>query len=189
ARTQQGNNNVYCQDNDLSWMSWEWGPAEREMLDWTRRMTRFRRDHPVLRRRKFFQGRPMRGEAARDIIWYGADGREMSEAAWHDPERRTLGMWLAGDALDLAPLDLDPVNANTVLILVNAGEGDIDFRLPAVPAPYHWSLSFDSGRPEQRDGRVQLRGRRLYRVAARSICAFVHPSVRAEETTIMSENA
>ena len=181
GRTQRGNNNVYCQDSDLSWMSWEWGPAERQMLEWTRRLTRFRRAHPVLRRRKFFQGRPVRGETTRDIVWYSPDGSEMSEAAWHDPERRTLGMWLAGDAPDLTHPSLEPVNANTVLILVNAGFEDVDFRLPVVPRPHRWSLSFDSSRPEQLEGRVQLGGRRLYRLAGRSICALVHPSVTAED--------
>ena len=181
GRTQRGNNNVYCQDSDLSWMSWEWGPAERQMLEWTRRLTRFRRAHPVLRRRKFFQGRPVRGETTRDIVWYSPDGSEMSEAAWHDPERRTLGMWLAGDAPDLTHPSLEPVNANTVLILVNAGFEDVDFRLPVVPRPHRWSLSFDSSRPEQPEGRVLLGGRRLYRLAGRSICALVHPSVAAED--------
>ena len=176
GRTQKGNNNVYCQDNELSWMSWEWGPAERQMLEWTQRLTRFRRAHPVLRRRKFFQGRPVRGETTRDIVWYGPNGSEMSEAAWHDPERRTLGMWLAGDAPDLTHPSLEPVNANTVLILVNAGFEDVDFRLPMAPPSHRWSLAFDSSRPEQLEGRVQLRGRRLYRLSGRSICGLVHPS-------------
>ncbi len=180
ARTQKGNNNVYCQDNELSWVSWDWGPAERDMLEWTSRMTNFRRAHPVLRRRKFFQGRPVRGVTTRDIVWYSPDGSEMSEAAWHDPERRSLGMWLAGDAPDLRHASQEPLNANTVLVLVNAGFQDVDFRLPATPRGYRWSLAFDSSRPEQQDGDVQIRGRRLYRLAGRAIAALVHPSAAAD---------
>ncbi|MEO6398326.1 MAG: glycogen debranching protein GlgX [Tepidiformaceae bacterium] len=176
CRSQRGNNNVYCQDNEFSWMNWEWGPEEKQMLEWTRRMTAFRSAHPVLRRRKFFQGRPVRGQTTRDIVWYGPDGSEMSEAAWHDPETRTLGMWLAGDALDLSHPSLDPSTADTVLLLLNAGFEDVEFRLPATPPQQRWALSFDSDRPEQVGGRVQLRGRRLYRLAPRSICGFVHPS-------------
>ena len=92
GRTQHGNNNAYCQDNEISWLNWELTPAQRDLLAFTRRLINFRATHPVLRRRTFFQGRGIRGEDVTDIVWLDADGKEMTDATWNAPHVRCIGV-------------------------------------------------------------------------------------------------
>jgi glycogen operon protein len=174
-RTQHGNNNTYCQDNETSWMSWDWDDADEQMLEWTRRMIRFRQDHPVLRRARFFQGRPIRGTGVRDIIWYRPLGRPMDDQCWQDPENRVLGMYLAGAAADIVDSRGRPIVDDTILVLLNGGTEDVTFRLPPVPRPYRWLLAFDTWRPQEPDGRRSYGGRARYLLSARSISVLRHP--------------
>jgi glycogen operon protein len=176
GRTQLGNNNAYCQDNELSWMSWEHGDLERELLSWTRRMIRFRLDHPVLRRARYFQGRPIRGADTADIAWYRLDGRAMTEQDWQNSEARTLGMYLAGTATDLADERGRPEVDDTLLVLLNAGPDAVKFRLPVVPHPWRWLLAFDTSVPEEPDSRRTYAGRGRYQLAGRSIAVLRHPT-------------
>ena len=100
GRTQLGNNNAYCQDNEISWTPWELDAEQRDFLEFTRRLIRVWRDHPVLRRRKFFQGRRIRGADVIDIAWIDPSGREMTDETWNSPDVRCLGVRLNGDAID-----------------------------------------------------------------------------------------
>src|SRR5690606_28979629 len=97
GRTQRGNNNAYCQDNEISWFHWDFGAEEREFLAFVQRMVRLRREHPVFRRRHFFRGREITGAGIKDLLWLCADGTEMTEEKWHDPGLRTIGLLLAGE--------------------------------------------------------------------------------------------
>ena len=107
GRTQRGNNNGYCQDNEVSWVDWDLGADGADLLEYTRRLLRLRRDHPVFRRRRFFQGRPIHGRRSvdasssglADIGWFGPDGREMTERQWAESTVRALGMFLNGDEI------------------------------------------------------------------------------------------
>src|SRR6478672_10649779 len=100
SRTQQGNNNAYCQDSDLSWTAWDLAPDDPEVLEFTRRLVNFRRAQPVLTRRKYFQGRSIRGEGVKDIYWVDPTGHEMTDEAWNAPFVRSLGVLAVGEALD-----------------------------------------------------------------------------------------
>jgi glycogen operon protein len=100
GRTQRGNNNAYCQDNEISWTSWDLSRADADFLEFTRRVIRIWKDHAVLRRRKFFQGRRIRGADVQDIIWLDASGREMRDEVWNSPDVRRLGVRLNGDAIN-----------------------------------------------------------------------------------------
>ena len=179
-RTQQGNNNGYCQDNEISWMNWHLGPHERATLEWTRRLIAFRKAHPVLWREKFFQGRPIRGAGTRDIVWYTANGREMNERDWSDAERRCIGVWLAGSASDLRDGRGRLVVDDTLFIILNGGFEQLACRLPATPDDVRWSLAFNTAHPERAEGSVRLPGRRLYSVASRSVAVFTHPTAPAQ---------
>jgi glycogen operon protein len=101
GRTQNGNNNSYCQDNEVSWYDWNLDPARRALLEFTSRLISFRRHHPSLRRHKFFQGRPLRGGEIKDLVWLRPDGGEMTDEEWSAGWQRTLGMRLDGDALEI----------------------------------------------------------------------------------------
>src|SRR5688572_5665891 len=97
GRTQAGNNNAYCQDNAVSWVDWTLPRAQEEFV---RRLIGFRHRHPVFRRSRFFRGRPVEGWNVKDIVWFGPDGAEMTEAHWHDPARRCLGVYFCGVDID-----------------------------------------------------------------------------------------
>src|SRR4028119_60730 len=99
GRTQGGNNNAYCQDNEISWFDWELGDEDRDLLEFTRRVSTLRREHPVFRRRRFFHGRKIRGSELQDIKWLRTDGREMDDDDWETHFVRSFGVLLGGDAL------------------------------------------------------------------------------------------
>ena len=99
GRTQRGNNNAYCQDNEISWVDWTLDAPRSRLLDFARRMIALRRDHPVFRRRHFFQGRSVRGSGEKDIAWLKPDGTEMSDEEWNNDFARCLGVFLGGEAL------------------------------------------------------------------------------------------
>ncbi|HEX9419597.1 MAG TPA: glycogen debranching protein GlgX, partial [Methylomirabilota bacterium] len=100
ARTQRGNNNAYCQDNETSWFAWPPTGSAARLLDFTRRLIRLRLDHPVFQRRRFFQGRRIHGSAVKDLSWLRPDGTEMTEEEWGNWQSRCLGLELAGDAIE-----------------------------------------------------------------------------------------
>lgn len=99
-RTQQGNNNTYCQDSELSWLDWQPDEEKERLLAFTRHVIQLFHEHPVLRRRKFFQGRRIRGSEIRDLVWFRADGQEMTEEDWNNPLAHSIGLRLAGDAIE-----------------------------------------------------------------------------------------
>jgi isoamylase len=140
GRTQGGNNNAYCQDNEISWYDWEMDEPARRMLDFTRAVIALRGRHPSLRRRRFFRGRRIRGADVRDIIWLAADGREMTDEQWN-ADMRTIGVYLDGDALHETDVDGQPVRDDTLLMLLNTDGRAIPFRLPE-GAP--WRVELDT---------------------------------------------
>ena len=131
GRTQGGNNNAYCQDNETSWVNWNLNSKALAMLDFTRKTIHFRREHPVLRRRKFFQGRRLFG-ALKDIIWFQPNGEEMTEEVWGKAHVRAVGMVLAGNAMDEANDRGERIADDTLLIMLNANDNLLPFRVPEV---------------------------------------------------------
>src|SRR5205085_6536596 len=144
CRTQGGNNNAYCQDNEISWTSWELTPERRDFLDFTRRLIRIWKDHPVLRRRKFFQGRRIRGADVSDIAWLDPSGREMTDETWNSPDVRCLGVRLNGDAIDEVDERGGRIISDTLLLMLNAGERPIAFTLPAAAPEERWETLIDT---------------------------------------------
>ena len=118
GRTQQGNNNAYCQDNELTWVDWELDADGQSLLDFTRRLIRLRAEEPVFRRRDFFQGRPITGDV-KDIYWVSPAGREMQMADWGTP-LECLGVLLVGEEIGEVDDDGRPIVGNTFLLLLNA---------------------------------------------------------------------
>ncbi|QKV70995.1 glycogen debranching protein GlgX [Streptomyces harbinensis] len=150
GRTQRGNNNAYCQDNELGWIDWSLArdPAWRPLLDLTRRLIRLRRTHPVLRRRAFFSGRRHGPGGMRDLGWFTADGAEMTEGDWHRPSR-TLGMFLSGRDIPQRDPQGRPVTDDSFLVLLHAGAEPATFPLPGPPWAHAYELLVDTSREEQ----------------------------------------
>jgi isoamylase len=172
ARTQFGNNNAYCQDNEISWMSWESEPLANQMLEWTKRVVRLRKEHPVFRRHRYFQGRPIRGAGTKDIYWLQPDGTEMTDEAWSENDQ-DLAVYIAGAAADLLDDRGEPVRDDTMLILLNAGAAETTFVLPVFGGRKTWRLLLDTSQPRLNNERV--RGT-TYTLPSRSIAVLSHPT-------------
>ncbi len=167
GRTQKGNNNAYCQDNEISW--YDWTPSEEKelLIDFTCRLIAFRKEHPNLRRRKFFQGRVIHHSAERDIAWFGTDGKELSEGAWNSGWVRTLGMMLNGATLDATDQLGNSISDHSFLLLFNAYHEPVNFALPAPPQDGVWQCILNTSHIETpfkkstARRRVRLEGRTL----------------------------
>jgi isoamylase len=170
GRTQAGNNNAYCQDNEISWTTWEPTPELRDFLDFTRRLIRIWKDHPVLRRRKFFQGRRIRGADVLDIAWLDSSGREMTDAMWSSPDVRCLGVRLNGDAIDEVDERGARIVGDTLLLLLNADDVPIAFTLPLMRPEERWETLIDTADPWAPPRRLRPGGR--YELLSRSMAVL-----------------
>ena len=170
GRTQQGNNNAYCQDNELSWVHWDLSPAEQDLLAFTTYVLALRRAQPVLRRRRFFQGRAIRGHGVEDIVWYRPSGREMDDAAWSAPFTRSFGVWLSGTAIEEQDEDGEPITGDSLYVGLNAHHERVRFHLPKHRPAARWERILDTAQKEW--GRRYLVPDNTYRIAARSLAIF-----------------
>ncbi|KAF0142465.1 MAG: glycogen operon protein GlgX [Rhodospirillaceae bacterium] len=148
GRTQGGNNNAYCQDNPSSWVDWSLNRAEdRALLDFTRLLLALRRAHAVFRRATFFTGAIVPCLGLKDVTWLNANGCEMQPQEWEAPRVRCFGFHLSGATDDIGP-DGAPLVDDRFVILMNAHDGPIDFRLPASTYGQRWNRLFDTARPD-----------------------------------------
>ena len=144
SRSQGGNNNAYCQDNEISWFDWNLDDAKRALLDFTTRLIELRKKHPNLRRRKFFQDRVVYHSAMRDIAWFRNDGEEMTEEEWNTGWMRSLALLLNGTTLNTMDEMGRPLTDDTFLILLNANHEAVQFKLPEGPNSTGWSLMMNT---------------------------------------------
>jgi isoamylase len=147
SRTQHGNNNAWCQDNELSWFDWELADDQRELLDFTRRLIFLRRHHPLFRRRYFLQGMSVDGSGLPDVWWFRPDGRRMTRRDWEDGARRTLGVFLNGDELHESTSRGDRIGDESFLLLFNAHYEPVTFQLPARRFGTRWKLELSTAEP------------------------------------------
>jgi glycogen operon protein len=181
GRTQQGNNNAYCQDNEISWYQWELTKEQKDFFQFTKKVIQFLKANPVLRRRKFFQGRHIRGSEIKDISWFGPTGREMNDEEWNAGFVRCLGMRLAGDAMGEVDKKGNPIFGETLLILLNAHHESIPFVLPAHKKGTRWSLRLDTTFEDLHDMGGMARGGRTYSLQGRSLAVFHLTTGRREK--------
>jgi len=143
GRTQNGNNNAYCQDNDISWCNWERDEKQNRVFECTRKLIQLRKEHPVFRRPKFLKGRRIPGSEIRDVMWFNPGGNQMTEEEWTSPFVRCLGMLLSGDATDVLNFEGESVRDDTFLLLINAHHEFIAFVLPGLEH-LEWQLILDT---------------------------------------------
>jgi glycogen operon protein len=142
GRTQHGNNNAYCQDNEITWIDWNLTGEEKALLEFTKQLIHLRLSQPVLRRRKYFQGRGIRG--GKDVAWLSPDGREMTDDAWSSDFLRSLGVLLSGTGIEEVDEKGELILGDTLLILLNAHDGPVRFTLPELDADHQWQRIFDT---------------------------------------------
>jgi len=148
SHTQQGNNNTYCQDNGLTWLDWSADPEKQKFLEFVRKCARIWREQPVLQRRKFFLGRPIRGTDIKDISFLSPDGQEMTDEHWNADFVRCLGVRLAGDLINETDERGEPIKGDTLLLLINAHWEEIPFTLPKSKDEHVWELLIDTKDPD-----------------------------------------
>ncbi len=172
GRTQGGNNNAYCQDNEISWLDWTDNPHSAQLFDFVRRMIAIRRAHPLLRRREFFQGRALHGDGAKDIVWLKPDGTEMTDEEWQHQFARCLGVFLSGSAMTETDKRGQPLRDDDFVILFNAHHEDLRFVLPTLGPAECWRVEIDSNMPDNSAGAV-YGGRASYPLRARSLALLI----------------
>jgi glycogen operon protein len=170
GRTQQGNNNAYCQDNELTWIDWELDDDRRTLLSFAQKLVHFRLSQPVLRRRRYFQGRNIRGGDVKDVAWLTPDGHEMDDAAWNAPFVRSLGVLLSGSAIDEVNERGEPILGDTLLVLLNGHDEEVTFMLPSYDDDQQWHRVFDTFDPHARD--TALSPDTPYALQGRAVAVF-----------------
>ena len=182
GRTQQGNNNAYCQDNALSWLNWNLTESDRRFLKFVKMIVRLRQENPVFQRRQFFRG-DAKGpanvvSAFKDIAWYNHFGDEMTAMEWHNPALMHVGAFFNGHALSDVDAEGQPITSDSFLILLNANDLGTGFRMPSLPIPArsYWegildTASDDNGMSHIEYG-IRLPGGGLYPLRGRSLALF-----------------
>jgi glycogen operon protein len=173
GRTQQGNNNAYCQDNELSWIDWESGDAR--LREFTRRVIELQAAHPVFRRRGWFKGQPLRGAGVSDIAWFNPDGAEMTDEDWNSAHAKAFAVFLNGDALRERDEQGRTVRDDSFLLLFNAHDETISFTLPPESFGRKWQVVVDTKTDAVGNGPSLAAGNAV-EVAGRSIVVASRPS-------------
>ena len=183
GQTQDGNNNAYCQDNEISWLNWGKSnhKRNRQLLQFVRKLIRIFHEQPVFHRRKFFSGRAIGGIEAADIAWVTPDGTEMNVEQWHAPHVRCFGVILFGDSIDVDD-EGEEISGDTLLILFNADHDlTIPFRMPEIEEQVPWQRLIDTGDPEATED--EFAGESVYQLGPCCLAVFrVGAEQLAEET-------
>jgi glycogen operon protein len=144
SQTQQGNNNAYCQDNEIAWMNWDLDAGEKEFLKFVEELAQFRSAHPVLMRRRFYTGILSPETGLKDLVWYRADGREMTSDDWSNGERRMLAVCLFGNALTELSAIGERLGGETLLVILNSSPKSSGFTLPQIVMSHGWNKLLDT---------------------------------------------
>jgi isoamylase len=147
AHGQQGNNNAYCQDSELSWLDWNLTPEQKDLLEFTKRVIGLRKTQPVLQRRRFSYDRPLRGATSKDISFFEPNGQEMTDEGWNADFVRSMSIRLAGDTINEIDEQGNHVFGDTLLILFNAHHESIQFSLPETRVDQRWERLLDTKNP------------------------------------------
>jgi isoamylase len=174
GRTQRGNNNAYCQDNEISWYDWELDDERKQLLEFTKKLVAIRRDHPALHRAKFFQGRRIRGTDVRDIMWYRHDGAEMTDQDWSNPGTASLGLFLAGRGIDDVDDEGNLIIDDDFFMILNGSDIDLAFSLPRASTDGQWQLLVDTADEPDKQEMEHIDPGKKTPVIARSMKLFIH---------------
>ncbi|MEU0061092.1 glycogen debranching protein GlgX [Streptomyces sp. NPDC006334] len=181
GRTQRGNNNAYCQDNEVSWIDWRLTAQQRELTDFTRHLVALRAAHPVLRRRRFFRGETVThaGQPLPDLVWLLPDAREMTDDNWRRPDAHCVGVFLNGDAIAERDARGRPVVDDSFLLLLNSYWEPVVFHLPGAEYAERWTVCVDTVTPPGGPGETEHKAGAEVTVESRSLLVLTRPPRRA----------
>jgi isoamylase len=173
GHSQRGNNNAYCQDNDISWINWDESNTQAELIALVQKVIALRKNHPLFRRRNFFLGRAIKGAGVKDILWLRPGGGEMTDEEWNQESARTVGVFLSGSAVDEVDERGQPVTDENFLMLMNAHHEEVPFLLPTAASEMRWVALIDTSCQTSRSPGVQYESGMPYPLQARSLALLV----------------
>jgi isoamylase len=155
GRTQQGNNNTYCQDNELTWMNWDWNESQKKLFEFTRQVIALRQSQPVTHKRRYFKGRKIFGKEIRDVRWLNTDGTDMTEEEWNTSFIRCMGMLLNGKLMKEVNEFGQPIKDDILLLIVNSFWESLSFTLPFEEVSNDWEILVDTSKDDAgENGRI-----------------------------------
>jgi glycogen operon protein len=173
SRTQRGNNNAYCQDNEISWLDWE--NADKELQEFTSRLIHFYKAHPVFSRKRWFKGQPIKGMGVKDIAWFLPNGSEMNEHNWNEDFAKCLGVCLSGSGLRMVSPKGESIFDDSFYIVFNAAHHGLDYKLPPPVFGATWIKIIDTNQNQMNQETDILPASAIVHVPERSVLAFKHP--------------
>jgi glycogen operon protein len=172
SRTQQGNNNAYCQDNEISWINW--AEADKELLEFTQKLISLRKSHPTFCRRKWFQGQPIKGIGVEDIAWFLPDGSEMTDEHWNTSFAKSLAVYLNGKGIHTLSRKGEPIVDDSFYVIFNAHHEPLEYALPLAKYGKQWKTVIDTTEGVVSGDKTYKPGDRV-KVEARSIILLQNP--------------
>ena len=186
GQTQNGNNNAYCQDNEMSWLDWDLTPEEQALTEFVAQMVAFRRRHSVFSRRRFLQARTL-ADGVKEVAWLRPDGEELTDEDWNTHFNRCLGVYMAGTAIERIDKRGKPVSDNNFMLLFNAHHEEIPFVLPEFHAGGAWLIVMDTANEERPFQQKQFSASARYPLQGRSMAVLIattpHPALRTQQGT------
>ena len=179
SRTQRGNNNAYCQDNEISWINWE--KADKNLLDFTQKLIDLYKNHHVFSRRRWFIGRPFRGQGVEDIAWFSLDGTEMSEENWNEDYAKSLGVYLSGQGIHYPDEQGQPITDDSFYIIFNAHSQALECRLPPEKYGASWKKILSTYDGTINESPDLIAHDEIITIEDRSILVFTHPAADKHE--------
>ena len=171
SHTQRGNNNAYCQDNEISWLSWDLDDEKQEFLEFCQTVIQLWREQPVLRRRNFFQGRRIRGAGVKDLAWLAATGKELTDEQWSSRSFDSLGVRLNGESINEVDREGNRIVGDTLLMLLSNQPKETQFSLPRHKPSERWVPVFDTAKTPDPDIVYECTDK--YPLDGRSVAVFV----------------
>ncbi len=175
GRTQGGNNNAYCQDNEISWLNWDLKDDQRDLMAFVQQLIEFRRKHRVFRRRNFFQGRAIRGSGVSDILWFTPEGTGMTDEQWSESFARSMAVFFSGRALQERTSRGQRVTDSDFMVMLNAHHEPLTFKFASVPEGARWALRLNTAAVPSFVNEQTLGPNDTFVVDARSIAIFEYP--------------
>jgi glycogen operon protein len=173
GRTQRGNNNAYCQDNEISWI--DWSTADKDLMQFTRKLIQFRAKHPSFRRRRWFQGQPIKGIGVEDIGWFQPDGSEMSEEHWNQDFAKSMAVFMNGQGIRSVGPKGEQVTDDSFYIIFNAHHEPLNFKLPSKKYGTNWLKVIDTNISVVSDNAETYSAKESITVDSRSIVVLRKP--------------
>ena len=172
GRTQKGNNNSYCQDNEISWIDWK--NTDPELLEFTSKLIHLRKDHAAFSRKNWFRGEPVKGDGIEDIAWFQPDGAQMTPDHWNQDFAKSVAVFLNGNGLHAVDSEGEKVVDDNFYIIFNAHDGDVDYKLPPDKYAKDWTKILDTARYEQEGEKPKYKAGETIKIDGRSVILLQH---------------